>query len=205
MRPDVHGRGAAGFFRQRPPRRTLRQRRSGRGAARRLSLRRRRMGGAVVLVGCRFRGAGESDRRGDACERPALRLARRRAGPTSRSSTRVISAWTARHSAEAAAETLQAAGVAAYPVVTMAGLFCRSAAVRPPPVPGAAPSGDGGPCLLLSGLRSRRGSRRYRRAGALRRRRQRFRVSRSRRIERGGIRKPIGSAACSIEAARETC
>ncbi len=34
-----------------------------------------------------------------------------------------ISAWTAGHSAERAAEKLQAAGVAAYPVVTMAGLF----------------------------------------------------------------------------------
>ena len=36
----------------------------------------------------------------------------------------VIAAWTARHGgAEAVAETLQAAGIAAYPVVTMAGLF----------------------------------------------------------------------------------
>jgi benzylsuccinate CoA-transferase BbsF subunit len=34
-----------------------------------------------------------------------------------------ISAWTAGMSAEAAAEVLQAAGIAAYPVVTMAGLF----------------------------------------------------------------------------------
>ena len=36
----------------------------------------------------------------------------------------LISRWTARNSAEAAAEALQAAGVAAYPVVTMSGLFC---------------------------------------------------------------------------------
>src|SRR6266446_3470775 len=35
----------------------------------------------------------------------------------------VISAWTAQRSAEAAAVALQAAGVAAYPVVTMAGLY----------------------------------------------------------------------------------
>jgi len=35
----------------------------------------------------------------------------------------VLSAWTAGMSAEAAAECLQAAGIAAYPVVTMAGLF----------------------------------------------------------------------------------
>ncbi len=35
----------------------------------------------------------------------------------------LISAWTAERAAEAAAESLQAAGLAAYPVVTMAGLF----------------------------------------------------------------------------------
>jgi benzylsuccinate CoA-transferase BbsF subunit len=35
----------------------------------------------------------------------------------------VISAWTAKYRAVAVAETLQAAGVAAYPVVTMSGLF----------------------------------------------------------------------------------
>ncbi len=35
----------------------------------------------------------------------------------------VVSAWTSRHSAQAAAVALQEAGVAAYPVVTMAGLF----------------------------------------------------------------------------------
>jgi crotonobetainyl-CoA:carnitine CoA-transferase CaiB-like acyl-CoA transferase len=35
----------------------------------------------------------------------------------------VISAWTAQRSAEAAAVALQTAGVAAYPVVTMAGLY----------------------------------------------------------------------------------
>jgi crotonobetainyl-CoA:carnitine CoA-transferase CaiB-like acyl-CoA transferase len=35
----------------------------------------------------------------------------------------LISAWTAGRSAEAAAESLQAVGLAAYPVVTMAGLF----------------------------------------------------------------------------------
>ena len=35
----------------------------------------------------------------------------------------VISAWTSDRSAEAAAQTLQAAGICAYPVVTMAGLF----------------------------------------------------------------------------------
>jgi benzylsuccinate CoA-transferase BbsF subunit len=35
----------------------------------------------------------------------------------------VLSAWTAGMSAEAAAEAVQAAGIAAYPVVTMAGLF----------------------------------------------------------------------------------
>jgi benzylsuccinate CoA-transferase BbsF subunit len=35
----------------------------------------------------------------------------------------LISRWTARNSAEAAAEALQAAGVAAYPVVSMSGLF----------------------------------------------------------------------------------
>jgi benzylsuccinate CoA-transferase BbsF subunit len=35
----------------------------------------------------------------------------------------IISAWTAQRSAEAAAVALQAAGVAAYPVVTMAGLY----------------------------------------------------------------------------------
>src|SRR6516225_8951241 len=35
----------------------------------------------------------------------------------------VISTWTAQRSAEAAAVALQAAGVAAYPVVTMAGLY----------------------------------------------------------------------------------
>ena len=35
----------------------------------------------------------------------------------------IISAWTAERTAEAAAVALQAAGVAAYPVVTMAGLF----------------------------------------------------------------------------------
>ena len=36
----------------------------------------------------------------------------------------MISAWTAQRSAETVAETLQAAGVASYPVVTMSGLFC---------------------------------------------------------------------------------
>lgn len=35
----------------------------------------------------------------------------------------VISAWTSERSAEAAAQALQAAGIGAYPVVTMAGLF----------------------------------------------------------------------------------
>jgi crotonobetainyl-CoA:carnitine CoA-transferase CaiB-like acyl-CoA transferase len=35
----------------------------------------------------------------------------------------VISAWTSNRSAEAVAQTLQAAGIGAYPVVTMAGLF----------------------------------------------------------------------------------
>jgi benzylsuccinate CoA-transferase BbsF subunit len=35
----------------------------------------------------------------------------------------LVSAWTAGRSAEAAAESLQAVGLAAYPVVTMAGLF----------------------------------------------------------------------------------
>jgi benzylsuccinate CoA-transferase BbsF subunit len=35
----------------------------------------------------------------------------------------LISGWTAEHSADAAAQTLQAGGVAAYPVVTMSGLF----------------------------------------------------------------------------------
>jgi benzylsuccinate CoA-transferase BbsF subunit len=36
---------------------------------------------------------------------------------------RIIATWTQPQSADAAAETLQAAGVAAYPVVTVAGLF----------------------------------------------------------------------------------
>ena len=85
----------------------------------------------------------------------------------------VVSAWTARQQrASRRAIALQAAGVAAYPVVTMAGLFSDPQLLRAPPVPRAAPSGDGRSCLLLSRLRSRRCARRYRGAGALRRRRQ---------------------------------
>src|SRR5262249_56117177 len=47
----------------------------------------------------------------------------------------VISAWTAQRSAEAAAVALQAAGVAAYPVVTMAGLYPDPPLPPPPQLP----------------------------------------------------------------------
>ena len=83
---------------------------------------RRRMGGAVVLVGRRIRGAGEGARRAAlARDRRFASAAARRANVKALDA--VISPGRRGRSAEAAAETLQAAGVAAYPVVTMAGLF----------------------------------------------------------------------------------
>src|SRR5262249_13546649 len=64
----------------------------------------------------------------------------------------IISAWTAERTAEAAAVALQAAGVAAYPVVTMAGLFSGPPPRAPPPFPLPRPPPVGHPRPFYPGF-----------------------------------------------------
>jgi crotonobetainyl-CoA:carnitine CoA-transferase CaiB-like acyl-CoA transferase len=106
----------------------------------------------------------------------------------------LISAWTARRSAEAAAESLQAIGLAAYPVVTMAGLFRDPQLfargqfrVRRHP--------EMGDPLLLSRDRSPRLRRMYRRTGSTMRSSSAI-SSACRRMST----RPIAEVACSIDA-----
>ena len=100
----------------------------------------------------------------------------------------IIAAWTRARSAEEAAKALQAAGVAAYPVVTMAGLFSDPQLLardqwrvrRHPEM------GDQAYCFPPFDLEDMPGD--IVAPGLLPRRRQRFRLPRPRRSHRDGIR-----------------